>query len=208
MPDGVSTTDSDHDSPIFSNLARDLVVAGPNVLWVADLTYINISGGLVYAALIMDAWSRRIVGCALGQRIDVRFALAALDAAVALRRPPVGCIHHSDCGSQYATEKYRDRLAKTGLVGSMGRRGNPYDNAKMESLMKKLKVEGVYPMAFEAAEDVVTAVPRYIDLYNTVSATSITYAARLAFSAKFQGINSSMRFWGWPSRMACRVAVR
>lgn len=84
----VSTTDSDHDSPIFSNLARDLVVAGPNVLWVADLTYINISGGFVYAALIMDAWSRRIVGCALGQRIDVRLTLAALDAAVALRRPP------------------------------------------------------------------------------------------------------------------------
>lgn len=163
----VSTTDSDHDSPIFSNLARDLVVAGPNVLWVADLTYINISGGFVYAALIMDAWSRRIVGCALGQRIDVRLTLAALDAAVALRRPPLGCIHHSDRGSQYAAEKYRDRLAKTGLVGSMGRRSNPYDNAKMESLMKTLKVEGVYPMAFETVEDVVTAVPRYIDLYNT-----------------------------------------
>lgn len=163
----VRTTDSDHDAPIFPNLARDLTVAGPDVLWVADLTYIAVPGGFVYAALVMDAWSRRVVGCALGQRIDVRLTLAALDAAISLRRPPAGCVHHSDRGSQYAAEKYRGRLEQMGLIGSMGRRGNPYDNAKMESLMKTLKVEGIYPMAFETAEDVFTAVPKYIDLYNT-----------------------------------------
>jgi putative transposase len=95
-----------------------------NQLWVADITYIAIATGFVYLAAILDAWSRRVVGYAIGKRIDARLALAALRAAVAARRPPPGCIHHSDRGSQYAAEDYR-RLAKHGLKGSMGRRGNP-----------------------------------------------------------------------------------
>ena len=100
----------------------------------------------------MDAWSRRIVGYALGRRIDARLTLAALTAAIEGRNPLPGCIHHSDRGSQYAAQAYRALLSDHGLVGSMGRRGNPYDNAMMESFMKTLKVEGVYPMAFESAE--------------------------------------------------------
>ena len=115
----------------------------------------------------MDAWSRRIVGYALGRRIDVRITLAALEAALASREPSAGCIHHSDRGSQYAASRYRDRLAEAGLTGSMGRRGNPYDNAKMESMMKTLKVEGVYPLAFETAEDVAEQIPAFIDKYNS-----------------------------------------
>ncbi len=99
-------------------------------------------------------------------RIDARLTLAALDAAIAPRHPPPGCIHHSDRGSQYAAQAYRDRLAGAGLVGSMGRRGNPYDNAMAESLMKTLKVEGVYPMDFETHEDVAEHLPRFIEKYN------------------------------------------
>ena len=163
----VATTDSDHDHPIFPDRAHELaVVDGPNQLWVADLTYVAIAVGFVYVALIMDAWSRRIVGYAIGRQIDARLTLAALDAAIAARHPPRGCIHHSDRGSQYAAQAYRDRLAGTGLVGSMGRRGNPYDNAMAESLMKTLKVEGVYPMAFETHEDVAEHLPRFIEKYN------------------------------------------
>jgi putative transposase len=101
-----------------------------NQLWVADITYIAIATGFVYLAAILDAWSRRVVGYAIGKRIDARLALAALRAAVETRRPPLGCIHHSDRGSQYAAEDYRAELVKHGLTGSMGRRGNPYDNAK------------------------------------------------------------------------------
>ena len=150
----VATTDSDHDEPVFPDRSREREVDGPNQLWVADLTYIAILGGFLYLAAIMDAWSRRIVGYALGRRIDARLTLAALATAIEHRNPSAGCIHHSDRGSQYAAQAYRALLDEHGLVGSMGRRGNPYDNAMMESFMKTLKVEGVYPMAFESAEDV------------------------------------------------------
>jgi putative transposase len=101
-----------------------------------DITYIAIATGFVYLAAILDAWSRRVVGYAIGKRIDARLALAALRVAIAARQPPAGCIHHSDRGSQYAAEDYRAELAKHGLKGSMGRPGNPYDNAKAESFMK------------------------------------------------------------------------
>ena len=160
----VATTDSDH--RVFLDRSRERDMDGPNQLWVADLTYIAILSGFVYLAAIMDAWSRRIVGYALGRRIDARLTLAALTTAIKNRHPPPGCVHHSDRGSQYAAQAYRALLGEHGLVGSMGRRGNPYDNAMMESFMKTLKVEGIYPMAFESTEDIAEHLPRFIDSYN------------------------------------------
>ena len=163
----MKTTDSDHGGPIFPNLARDIAPTGPNQLWVADLTYIAIARNFAYLAVILDAWSRRVVGYALARFMDSRLTLAALKSALESRKPPAGCVHHSDRGSQYAAEAYRELLAAHGLRGSMGRRGNPYDNAQAESFMKTLKVEAVYRAEYETFTDVVADLPHFIDkIYN------------------------------------------
>jgi putative transposase len=98
----VVTTNSDHDGPVFPDLAKDLAPSGPDQLRVADLTYIRIPTGFVYLAVVLDAWSRRVVGWAVGRRIDAELALAALEAAIAGRAPPPGCVHHSDRGTATA----------------------------------------------------------------------------------------------------------
>src|ERR1700692_4569375 len=103
----IATTDSDHDYPIFLDLAKKMKLGGPNQLWVADITYVAIATGFVYLAAILDAWSRRVVGYAISRSIDARLVVAALRAAISARNPPRGCVHHSDRGSQYASADYR-----------------------------------------------------------------------------------------------------
>jgi putative transposase len=162
-----ATTDSDHPNPIFPDLARGMAVARANQLWYADLTYIRLKTRFIFLAVLLDAWSRKVVGYAISHLLDARLPLAALEAALAHRQPLPGLVHHSDRGVQYTARSYRERLAAAGVRGSMGRRGNPYDNATMESFMKTLKYEEIYPRDYQSIEDVIDQLPHFLEeLYN------------------------------------------
>jgi putative transposase len=133
----VRTTDSEHGWPVYPNLAAGLEASGRNQLWVADLTYIRLRCEFAYLAVVLDAWSRRVVGWALGETLEAELTLTALRMAIGERRPQPGLVHHSDRGVQYACGAYRALLAQHGLRGSMSRKGNPYDNAFAESFLKR-----------------------------------------------------------------------
>lgn len=145
----VQTTDSNHDQPIAPNrLAEAPKATAPNQLWVADITYIQTQEGWLYLAAILDLYSRKIVGWAMSDRIDTTLVLKALGMALLHRHPSRQLLLHSDRGVQYASADYRQALAQAGLVASMSRRANCYDNASMESFWSTLKIELVYRRTF------------------------------------------------------------
>ena len=163
----VRTTDSDHPYPVYPNVYGDTIIIGVDQVWVADITYIRLLHEFVYLAVILDAYSRRVVGWALSRHIDAALTCAALKAAIAERNPLRGCIHHSDRGVQYAAEEYIAILNEHGFVISMSRKGNPYDNAQAESFMKTLKVEEVYVSEYRTFTEVKERIGKFIELiYN------------------------------------------
>ena len=140
----VITTDSDHGLPVYPNLARSRAITGLDQLWVADLTYLRLELEFVYLAVILDAFSRRVIGWALDRRLEAALTLRALRMAIERRRPTAGLVHHSDRGVQYASTDYTQLLNDHGIQISMSRKGNPWDNATCESFIKTLKYEEVY----------------------------------------------------------------
>jgi len=162
----VKTTDSNHDHPIAPNrLAQAPQPTAPNQLWVADITYIQTQESWLYLAAILDLYSRKIVGWAMSDRIDTALVLKALGMALLHRNPPRELLLHSDRGVQYASAEYRQALAKAGLVASMSRRANCYDNASMESFWSTLKLELVYRRNFVGHRQARSEIFDYIECF-------------------------------------------
>ena len=182
----VVTTDSDHQWRVYPNLARRMELNGLNQLWVADITYLRLRQEFIYLAVILDVYSRRVVGWSISRQLDSGFAQQALESALTQRRPAPGLIHHSDRGVQYACGDYVKKLEARGIVISMSRPGNPYDNAWAESFMKTLKTEEVDGRRYRDLEDAASSIGTFIEeLYNSERLHSaLGYRSPLEFESE------------------------
>jgi putative transposase len=163
----VVTTDSDHGLPVYPNLARAMTLTGLDQLWVADLTYIRLELEFIYLAVILDAFSRRVIGWALDRSLETALTLQALRMALGRRRPVSGLVHHSDRGVQYASLDYTQLLQDQGIRISMSRQANPWDNAACESFLKTLKYEEVYRTEYRDLADARASIGVFLEkVYN------------------------------------------
>lgn len=163
----VRTTDSKHGFAVYPNLVRNLAIERPDQVWAADITYVRLVRGFVYVAVLLDLFTRKAIGWALSGSLHAELAVSALKKALEMRTVQPGLIHHSDRGSQYACEQYVQILQSRGITISMSRKGNPYDNATMESFMKTLKTEEVYLNEYETEQDARRNIGQFIEaLYN------------------------------------------
>jgi transposase InsO family protein len=160
-------TDSQHNFTVYANIAQYLVVDRINQLWVADLTYVRLRQEFVYLAVVLDVYSRRAVGWALGRNLQTTLPLRALDQAIQERRPCPGLVHHSDRGSQYASNDYVKRLEKAGMLISMSRPARPWENAYCESFLHTLKAEQINHLTCATLEELEQSIGAYIhEFYN------------------------------------------
>ena len=163
----VVTTDSKHELEVYLNLASRMKLIGINQLWVADITYIRLKSEFVYVAVILDGFSRKVVGWALERTLATRLTRTALEQAITARQPGPGLVHHSDRGVQYAAADYVALLQEHKIKISMSRTGNPYDNAKAERFMRTLKYEEVYLNDYDTLAEVLASVQHFIEaVYN------------------------------------------
>lgn len=184
----IKTTDSKHKFKKYPKLLSPaLRVTNVNEVWVSDITYVRILTGFIFVAIILDLFSRKVIGWAISRRINAELAVEALKMAIRNRKPDPGCIHHSDQGVQYCSKEYIEILTEWKFQISMSRKGNPYDNAWAESFMKILKYEEIYLSEYETYEDVVNRLPRFIEeIYNRKRIhSSIDYLTPEEFEVKF-----------------------
>jgi putative transposase len=181
----VVTTDSNHSWRVYPNLARSMVVGDINQLWVSDITYVRLQQEFIYLAVILDVYSRRVVGWSLTREIDSGLAQEALEMALKHRRPAPGLVHHSDRGVQYSCGDYVERLKSCGVTISMSRPGNPYDNAWAESFMKTLKVEEVDGRRYRNFDHAKSSIRGFIEeIYNRQRLHSaLDYQSPIEFEA-------------------------
>ncbi|HEY5177398.1 MAG TPA: IS3 family transposase, partial [Terriglobales bacterium] len=161
----VRTTDSNHALDIYLNLARRMKLTGIDQLWIADITYLRLKAEFVYLALVLDGFSRKVVGWKLDRTLASRLATEALEMAIGTRKPLPGLVHHSDRGIQYASGEYIAILKKHEMVSSMSRPANPYDNASCESFIKTLKREEIYANEYENLEHLRSNIEEFIERY-------------------------------------------
>jgi putative transposase len=159
----VKTTQSGHRCAVFPNRLRQAEATGPDQIWLADITYLRTPSGFVYLAVVLDAWSRRVVGWALAETMTTQLVSSALQQAVAERQPAPALLHHSDRGVQYASQEYVRLLSQHSMIGSMSRLANPYDNARCESFFKTLKKEQAQPGPLN---EWLSRLSSYLDYYN------------------------------------------
>jgi putative transposase len=165
----VATTDSDHRFRVHQNLAESLELTGLDQLWVADITYIRLRREFVYLAVLLDAYSRKVIGWQLGRNLDSSLPLGALEAAIASRHPRPGLVHHSDRGTQYASDQYVKRLEACGAHISMSRPARPWENGKCESFMNTLKREEIDARRYGSFSELQAHVEEFLDqIYNRV----------------------------------------
>jgi transposase InsO family protein len=163
----VTTTDSNHGLKVYPNLAGEMELTGIDQLWIADITYIRLETEFVYLAVVLDAYSRKVIGWSLDRTLEDDLAIAALQMAFRRRSPAEGLTHHSDRGVQYASNDYTVLLKEHDVRISMSRKGNPYDNAFCESFMKTLKYEEVYRQEYRDLADAHASIERFIEkIYN------------------------------------------
>jgi putative transposase len=161
----ILTTDSQHDCPVYLNLAARMTVTGVNQLWVADITYIRLRAEFVFLAVVLDRYSRKAVGWALDRSLTAKVAVTALQQAIGRRQPPPGVVHHSDQGTQYASAEYISILEANQMTPSMSRPANPYDNAACESFMKTLKQEEIYCHQYADFSELSGHLEEFLDTY-------------------------------------------
>ncbi len=161
----VHTTDSEHEWEVYLNLASRMKLTGVDQLWIADITYIRLKAEFVYLAVILDVFSRKVVGWALERTLAARLPIAALEQAIGERQPPPGLVHHSDRGVQYACAEYAEILGEHQMIPSMSRPANPYDNASCESFIKTLKREEIYANDYRDLEHLRRNVGKFIEQY-------------------------------------------
>ena len=190
------TTDSDHGGPIATNvLDQDFAAEGPDQKWGFDISYVWTAEGWLYLAIVLDLFSRRIVGWQLSDRMKRGLAIDALRRAIVLRQPAPGLIHHSDRGSQYCSDDYRRMLRDHGFVASMSGRGNCYDNAMVETVFKTIKSELIWRTAFTTRDQASKAIGQYIEgFYNPRRRhSSLNYLSPATFEATFRTSNRQER---------------
>ena len=188
----VMTTDSKHNLRVYPNLAAKMELTGLNQLWIADITYIRLETEFVYLAVVLDAFSRRVIGWELDRHLEDDLTIAALRMALRKRPTPEGLTHHSDRGVQYASGDYTALLQQHGIRISMSRKGNPYDNATCESFMKTLKYEEVYRQEYRDLSEARASVERFLQkIYNGKRLHSaLGYCSPVEFERSLSTINA------------------